>query len=106
MILIGRDIEFLPGVEDFNSYVECGMRATIVDIQPYPEDGLFEITLDYRKFEVWNFQFESMRFTHRSRVLSFRDAFGYCEEETYCVSDHFDLFKPLDALETIKIVLN
>lgn len=93
--LAGKDIEFLPGVEDFDCYVETGMRATISEINAYPENGLYELKLNYEKFEDHNRKFESLRYydDENNRYLTFRELNGYYEEESYCVSVGFDNFR-------------
>jgi hypothetical protein len=80
--LVGRDIRFLPGVEDFESYPETGMKATVIDVRPYPEDGLFEVSFDYTKFEADNRSFETLRYRGSDgRHVTFRQRDGRATPE-------------------------
>jgi hypothetical protein len=104
--LVGKNIVFLPGVEEFDSYPETGMKATVLGVRRYPEDGLYEIFLDYTKFEGDNSRLESLRYVGSDgSYLTFRQRDGYESQESYCVSAAFDFFKLIEETKFIDVLV-
>lgn len=60
--LIGKDIEFLPDVVEYEGYHEVGMRATVVEVVWYddsdPEDPVFQLKLSFEGHDERNAAFE------------------------------------------------
>lgn len=93
--LIGYDVEFLPGIEQFGEYLEAGMKATILHVSKYPEEGVYEVYFSYMKFEDYNRAFETARFTANSVFMTHRDLVGYESLESFCVTREFNFFKQI-----------
>ncbi len=87
--LVGKTIEFLPAIDDFESYAEGKMRAVVTDIVPMytddpdPREHVYKLFVNYAKYDEYNKQFESANYYDKSGVdcLSARQA-GY-----YSVAD-------------------
>lgn len=64
--LIGKDIEFLKDINDYEWYGERGMRATVLGITWHDEsdanDPVFKFHLSFKKYDDFNRPFESANY--------------------------------------------
>ena len=93
--LIGHDVEFNQEIEEFEIYIETGMRATIYNVEKYPESGLYKIIFDFSKFENHNKNLESFKFFYLGRRCTYRDRYGYKAIDEFCVSNAVNCFMPI-----------
>lgn len=80
---VGKNIEFLAGVDNLEDYAEPNMRARVIGWSDMG-DGCIVVSLDYSDFDEYNKKFESRNYFDRNGTpcLSAREA-GY-----YKVKDH------------------
>jgi len=87
--IIGKTIQFLPAIDDFESYAEFNMRAVVTRIVPMytddpdPKGHVYKVFVDYSKFDKYNEQFESSNYYDKngSPVLNARQAGFYSVED-------------------------
>jgi hypothetical protein len=66
--LIGKEIQFTPGIEEFECYPEGGMRARIAKIETRDIDKsdlhehLYLIYFDYTEYDEFNKRFETANY--------------------------------------------
>lgn len=86
-IFENEQIVFLQGIEEFDAYPEAGMKATVVAVEELPEEGLFEIFLDYSKYEEHNSRLETHRFVRDKRMVTARELGEYEVRESYVLTE-------------------
>ena len=104
MPFIGKEIEFLPAIVDYEGYLEVGMRATVVNISGYdesdPEDPVFKMDLSLEGHDDRNLAFELCReFYDRNGTpcLSAREAGMYgLSDFLYLGNNWATIFKLVD----------
>lgn len=91
--LIGKDIEFVKGIEDLDGYAECGMRAVVTNVHKI-DDDVWRIDFDFTDYDMYNRQFESAYYYDRagSPVLTARAANMYSVVDHYYFDSNFDHF--------------
>lgn len=98
----GKDVEFLPKIEDYEWYAEGGMRATIVGFvvqDDDPTDTVIKVQVSFAKFDDYNRRFESANYYDKNGnpCLNAREANMYhVEDWCYMGNDAANLMKPLD----------
>lgn len=92
-------VEFLPPIDDCESYAESGMRAEIVAVAPRDEDDVLRITFSFESFDEFNKPFESANYYDKTQapVLTAREAGYYKPVEIY-------YFMASEAIKAFKFV--
>ena len=89
--LIGKDIEFLRMIEDYDWYGEVGMRATVLGVYWHDEsdvdDPVFKLHLSFAKYDDHNRQFESTNYWDNDGKATWTAR----QANAYSVEDHLYL---------------
>lgn len=108
--LIGKTIEFLVGIEDFECYPEKNMRARIISISERDTkskdlyDHLYTITFDYSEFDDYNKAFESSNYwdkngdasltAREAGIYEVKEKIHFGAPELWPFEDYFKLLDP------------
>jgi hypothetical protein len=107
--LVGKDVEFLKDIEEYEWYAEAGIRATVtgVDVQDDdPADPLMRIHVSFAKFDDHNKSLESSNYFDRNgnACLNARQAGMYAVVDScYLGRDAMECVKALDD-STAKLI--
>ena len=89
-------------VEDWEGYVEAGMRMEVTKYRRPPNDDLAYITVDYTKYDEFNKALESANYYDKKAnpCLTAREHGSYKVTEEYCIMADgrvSDCFLPLES---------
>lgn len=93
--LVGKDVEFLKGVEQYDVEYDVGMRATIISIDDGmnsdPDDPCLQIHFTFDKFEDYNRSFESASYydKHGDPTMTAREAGYYNVQSSLYVGNNW-----------------
>lgn len=92
--LIGKDIEFLKEINDYDWYGENGMRATVRSVEWQDEsnvnDPVFKLHVSFAKFDDYNKAFESSNYWNTGEALvTAREAGCYKVEDHLYVGNNW-----------------
>lgn len=105
--LKGKEVRFIKGIEDMESYPEAGMKASIIDVDETdmgysdPNMRVLKIRFSYKKYDDQNLEFESANYYDKNHqpCLTARQANYYNVEENiyfgdpqiWPLSDYFEI---------------
>lgn len=117
--LKGKDVRFVKGIEDMESYPEPGMMATIIDVDESamhysdPKERVLKIRFSYEKYDAQNLEFESANYYDKNHrpCLTARQANYYTVEESiyfgcpsiWPFSDYFEILNGDEISDLVKL---